>query len=61
MSAGKGDTPRAVNGEVFRRNYDRIFSAKKVLRDTTVYHRLPQMTKPPTPATPGSRAHGRSN
>lgn len=25
MSAGKGDTPRAVNGEVFRRNYDSIF------------------------------------
>lgn len=28
MSAGKGDTPRAVNGEVFRRNYDRIFRNK---------------------------------
>ena len=26
MSAGKGDTPRAVNGEVFRRNYDSIFA-----------------------------------
>ena len=26
MSAGKGDRPRAVNGEVFRRNYDAIFS-----------------------------------
>lgn len=25
MSAGKGDTPRAVNGEVFRRNYEEIF------------------------------------
>ena len=25
MSAGKGDTPRAVNGEVFRRNFDSIF------------------------------------
>ena len=26
MSAGKGDTPRAVNVEVFRRNYDSIFA-----------------------------------
>jgi hypothetical protein len=28
MSAGKGDTPRAVNGEAYRRNYDRIFRNK---------------------------------
>ena len=26
MSAGKGDTPRAVNGELYRRNYDSIFA-----------------------------------
>ena len=26
MSAGKGDTPRAVNGEAYRRNYDSIFA-----------------------------------
>ena len=25
MSAGKGDKPRPVNGEVFRRNYEAIF------------------------------------
>ena len=25
MSAGKGDRPRAVNGEVFRRNFESIF------------------------------------
>jgi hypothetical protein len=25
MSAGKGDTPRAVNGEVYRRNFETIF------------------------------------
>ena len=24
--AGKGDTPRAVNGEVYRRNFEEIFS-----------------------------------
>jgi ribosomal protein L37AE/L43A len=28
MSAGKGDTPRAVNGSLFRRNWDRIFMKK---------------------------------
>lgn len=28
MSAGKGDSPRAVNGEVFRRNFDAIFRRK---------------------------------
>ena len=28
MSAGKGDTPRAVNGEVFRRNYEEIFGRR---------------------------------
>jgi hypothetical protein len=26
--SGKGDTPRAVNGEVFRRNWDGIFMMK---------------------------------
>lgn len=25
MSAGKGDTPRPVNGEKYRNNYDKIF------------------------------------
>ena len=25
MSAGKGDRPRAVNGDLYRRNYDSIF------------------------------------
>lgn len=28
MSAGKGDTPRAVNGEVYRRNFEMIFPTK---------------------------------
>jgi hypothetical protein len=26
--AGKGDTPRPVDGETFRRNYDMIFPSK---------------------------------
>ena len=25
MSAGKGDTPRAVNGDLYRRNFDHAF------------------------------------
>jgi hypothetical protein len=28
MSAGKGDSPRPVNGPKYRANYDRIFSPK---------------------------------
>ena len=28
MSAGKGDTPRAVNGEAYRRNFEMIFPTK---------------------------------
>jgi hypothetical protein len=29
MSAGKGDSPRPVNGHKYRANYDRIFLPKK--------------------------------
>ena len=28
MSAGKGDKPRKVKGDKFRKNYDRIFGKK---------------------------------
>lgn len=28
MSNGKGDTPRPVHGDTFRRNFDLIFGAK---------------------------------
>jgi hypothetical protein len=28
MSAGKGDTPRAVNGDLYRRNFEMIFPNK---------------------------------
>jgi hypothetical protein len=33
MSAGKGDTPRKVNGDKFRANYLRIFSAQPPAND----------------------------
>lgn len=29
MSAGKGDTPRPVKGDDYRKNYDSIFKKKK--------------------------------
>ena len=29
MSAGKGDTPRKVNGDKYRKNYETIFAKKK--------------------------------
>jgi hypothetical protein len=38
MSAGKGDSPRPVNGPKYRANFDRIFSPKK-----------PQKTLPSVP------------
>lgn len=28
MSAGKGDSPRAVNGDAYRRNFEMIFPSK---------------------------------
>jgi hypothetical protein len=28
MSAGKGDSPRPVNGDLYRRNYEAIFAPK---------------------------------
>lgn len=28
MSAGKGDKPRKVNGDKYRKSYDRIFKKK---------------------------------
>ena len=33
MSAGKGDTPRKVNGDKFRANYLRIFQEKPPVTD----------------------------
>lgn len=29
MSAGKGDKPRKVNGEIYRSNFDRIFKKER--------------------------------
>jgi len=29
MSAGKGDTPRKVDGDKYRKNYEAIFAKKK--------------------------------
>jgi len=32
MSAGKGDKPRKVKGDKYRKNYDRVFK-KKILKE----------------------------
>ncbi len=56
--AGKGDTPRRVDGEKFRKNFDLIFSQKKPCYFTTVDDTLRQMTKKPsTPAVTADDGH----
>jgi hypothetical protein len=55
--AGKGDTPRAVDGEKFRKNFDLIFPSKKSCRFTKVHDIRPQMTKPSTPAAVTDDGH----
>jgi hypothetical protein len=43
MSAGKGDSPRPVNGDRYRANYERIFPKEDSLSDilTKVREQLP--------------------
>ena len=44
MSAGKGDTPRPVDGEKFRKNYDKIFppKGKKTIDSVSIFvHKCP--------------------
>ena len=56
--AGKGDTPRAVDGEKFRKNFDLIFPSKKSCPFTKVDDIRPQMTKKPsTPAAVTDDGH----
>lgn len=44
MSAGKGDTPRPVNGDKFRSNYDRIFKPSNPMSEEIAwaYHNDPR-------------------
>ena len=55
--AGKGDAPRKVDGEKFRKNFDLIFSQKKPCYFTTVDDTLRQVTKPSTPAAVTDDGH----
>ena len=55
--AGKGDTPRRVDGEKFRKNFDLIFSQKKSCPFTKLDDIRPQMTKPSTPAVTADDGH----
>ena len=57
MSAGKGDSPRAVDGKKYRENFDRIFPQKNSCRFTKVHDIRPQLTKPSTPAVPADDGH----
>ena len=36
MSAGKGDKPRKVKGDKYRKNYDRIFKKNKEFKSNRV-------------------------
>jgi hypothetical protein len=55
MSAGKGDSPRPVNGPKYRANYDRIFSHKnhrKSLPPMPTFANICQQTTPRQKAVP---------
>jgi rubrerythrin len=59
MSAGKGDSPRPVNGDRYRRNYEAIFLKEDSLSDilTKVREQFPY---PTWICRPCGVAHGRS-
>lgn len=51
MSAGKGDSPRPVDGPKYRQNFDAIFPEKKSCSAAKVADIRQQMTtEPSTPA-----------
>jgi rubrerythrin len=58
MSAGKGDTPRPVDGPKYRANYERIFRKEDSLSDilTKVREQFPY---PAWICRPCGEAHGR--
>ena len=61
MSAGKGDAPRPVAGELFRQNYDQIFlrNREKTLASMSAFvHTCPhQPTAATTPSDVEMAAH----
>ena len=58
MSAGKGDTPRPVNGDRYRANYEAIFPAEDSLSDILTAVRE-QFAYPEWICRPCGEAHGR--
>jgi hypothetical protein len=58
MSAGKGDSPRPVNGDRYRRNYEAIFLKEDLLSDilTKVREEFPY---PHWICAPCGQTHGR--
>ena len=62
MSAGKGDSPRPVDGPKYRANFDLIFPENKSCLREKVADIRQQMTTdaPSTPAQPDD-GHGQTN
>jgi hypothetical protein len=58
MSAGKGDSPRPVNGDRYRRNYEAIFPAEDSLSDILDKVRE-QFPYPSWICRPCGKKHGR--
>ena len=54
MSAGKGDSPRAVDGEKYRANFDLIFPIKKPCPLEKVSDICQQTTTDDQPSTPAA-------
>jgi hypothetical protein len=54
MSAGKGDAPRPVDGEVFRQNYDQIFlrNREKTLASLSAFVHICTQQDTPAATTP---------
>jgi hypothetical protein len=54
MSAGKGDAPRPVAGEIFRQNYEQIFlrNREKTLASLSAFVHICTHTETPAATTP---------
>jgi hypothetical protein len=58
MSAGKGDSPRPVNGPKYRANYDRIFSPKTSKKSLSSMPTSANMCQQITPRQKAVKRHG---
>jgi hypothetical protein len=58
MSAGKGDTPRAVDGAKYRANFDRIFSPKNPKKTLPLMPTSANICQQTTPRQKAVPRHG---